>query len=67
MQNNILYLFFVLFFIPINFTVLRKIRIEKKFEQGSIWQIRYAYIVISILVAHFLAEFLINLKDLFQI
>ena len=60
------YLVLLIVFIPINFHVLTKLHIEKKFEQNSIWQIKYAYIVISILLSHFIAEFLVGLSNLFQ-
>lgn len=67
MQDNIIYLLLLVTFIPINFHVLSKLHLEKKFNQGAIWQIKYAYIVITILLSHFMAEFLINLGHLFQI
>lgn len=65
--NKIIYICLLIIFIPINFKVLMKLKLEKRFEQGAIWQIKYAYIVVTIIISHFMADFLISLQDIFKI
>jgi len=59
------YIYFILliFFIPVNFKVLLALNIEKNFKKEQIWQIKYAYIVISVLVSHWIASFLVGLQQ----
>ena len=65
------YLYIVVFLlgIPFIWNVLLSLRFESIFQQGKIWQIRLAYVLVSIILSHFLADaiytFASNINALF--
>jgi len=63
-METYIYFILLLLFIPVNFKVLLALNIEKKFKRDQIWQIKYTYIVISVLVSHWMASFLVGLQQI---
>jgi hypothetical protein len=48
----------------INLKILHALHIEKKFEKMKLWEIKAAYFIISLAVAHILAEMLLKLTEI---
>ena len=63
------YVFTFLLSIPLVWNILFSLRFETNFKSGKIWQIRVAYIIVTIIVSHLLAsaisEFINNFYALF--
>ena len=51
-----LYVFTFLISIPFVWNILFSLRFEGMFEKGKIWQIRAAYVILTIVLSHFLAD-----------
>jgi hypothetical protein len=47
----------------INLKILHALHIEKKFEKMKLWEIRAAYFIISLAVAHLIADMLLRLTE----
>ena len=63
------YIFTFLLSIPLIWNILFSLRLEGIFQKGKIWQIRAAYVIVTIVLSHFLADainsFVINIYALF--
>lgn len=51
-----LYLCSFLLSLPLIWNILFTLRFEGLFKSGKVWQIRCAYIIVTVIVSHFLAE-----------
>ena len=51
-----IYLVSFILALPLMWNVLLALRFEGIFKKGSIWQIRCAYILVTVILSHFLAE-----------
>jgi uncharacterized membrane protein YwzB len=55
-----IYLISFLLSIPLIWNILFTLRFEGLFKSGKIWQIRCAYIIVTVIISHFLAEAVYN-------
>lgn len=66
---NYVYIFTFLLGLPLFWNILFSLRFESVFQKGKNWQIRCAYIFITIILSHFLADaissFVNNINALF--
>ena len=64
-----IYIFTFLAGIPLIWNILYSLRFESNFKSGKVWQIRVAYVIVTIVVSHLLAssisEFINNFYALF--
>ena len=51
-----LYVFTFLLALPFVWNILFSLRFESLFQKGKIWQIRAAYVIVTIILSHFLAD-----------
>jgi hypothetical protein len=51
----------------INLKILHALHIEKKFEKMKLWEIKAAYFIVSLAVAHLIAEMLLKLTEIFNL
>jgi hypothetical protein len=51
----------------INLKILHALHIEKKFEKMKLWEIKAAYFILSLAVAHLIAEMLLKLTEIFNL
>jgi hypothetical protein len=58
-----IYVSSVLIFFSINIRILRALNIENKFEKMKIWEIKAAYFIVSLVVAHVLAEMMLKISE----
>jgi uncharacterized membrane protein YwzB len=56
---------FIVFYI--NLRILHAIRIEQKFEKMKLWEIRAAYFMISIAIAHLISDMLLRLTKIIEL
>ncbi|MGB0175212.1 MAG: hypothetical protein ACPF9F_02765, partial [Acholeplasmataceae bacterium] len=59
----IIYVSSVLVFFAINIRILRALHIENKFEKMKIWEIKAAYFIIALVIAHVLAEMMLKVSE----
>lgn len=57
---NYVYVFTFLLGLPLVWNILFSLRFEGVFQKGKIWQIRCAYVILTIVLSHFLAEAISN-------
>jgi hypothetical protein len=62
--DYILYVTAICIVFYINLKILHALHIEKKFEKMKLWEIKAAYFIISLAVAHILAEMLLKLTEI---
>lgn len=67
MFEDLIYFSSLFIFFAINLRILRALHIENKFEKMKIWEIRTAYFLIALVVAHLLAEIMVHVSDLVNI
>ena len=64
-----LYIFTFLLSIPLIWNILFSLRFEGLFQKGKVWQIRAAYVLVTIILSHFFADaiynFVSNIYNLF--
>lgn len=65
MLNDFIYFVSLMTFFAIALRVLKALHIENKFEKMKIWEIKAAYFLAALVVAHLLAEVMLKLSDLF--
>jgi uncharacterized membrane protein YwzB len=53
---NYIYIFSFLLTLPLVWNILYSLRFEGIFKNGKIWQIRVAYVIVTIVVSHLLAS-----------
>jgi hypothetical protein len=51
----------------INLKILHALHIEKKFEKMKLWEIKAAYFILSLAVAHLIAEMLLKLTEILNL
>jgi hypothetical protein len=51
----------------INLKILHALHIEKKFEKMKLWEIKAAYFIMSLAVAHLIAEMLLKLTEILNL
>lgn len=51
-----LYVFTFLLSLPLVWNILFSLRFEGLFQKGKLWQIKAAYIIVTIILSHFLAD-----------
>ncbi|VEU80247.1 DUF1146 domain-containing protein [Haploplasma axanthum] len=61
MTRLIIYFVALLLFFAIVFKVLRALNLENAFKKNHVWEIKVAYIIFSIVIAHLLAEVVMKL------
>ncbi len=66
MIEYILYITSMLVFFFINLRILQALHIENKFEKMKLWEIKTAYFIISLVIAHVLSEMILRIASLSQ-
>ena len=67
MIDYIIYIASMMIFFYINLRILQGLHIEKKFENMRIWEIKAAYFMISLAVAHILSEMVLKITDIINV
>lgn len=67
MFEDLIYFSSLFIFFAINLRILRALHIENKFEKMKIWEIKTAYFLIALVMAHLLAEIMVRVSDLVNI
>ena len=65
-MEQIIYFMSLILFFAINLRILGALHIENKFEKFKIWEIKAAYFLISLGLAHMLAEIMVRFLELFE-
>lgn len=63
-MEQIIYFMSLILFFAINLRILGALHIENKFEKFKIWEIKAAYFLISLGLAHMLAEIMVRFYQL---
>ncbi len=58
MIANIIYLTAFFVFVPIIFHLLFKLKFQTLFQSNKIWEIKLAYLLLTLALAHLLASFI---------
>lgn len=66
MIEYIIYITSMLVFFFINLRILQALHIENKFEKMKLWEIKTAYFIISLVIAHVLSEMILRIASLSQ-
>ena len=53
---NYLYIFSFLLTLPLVWNILYSLRFESLFQKGKVWQIKVAYVIVTIIASHLLAS-----------
>jgi uncharacterized membrane protein YwzB len=67
MIEYILYITSMLIFFFINLRILQALHIENKFEKMKLWEIKTAYFIIALVVAHVISEMILRITSLSQL
>jgi hypothetical protein len=67
MIEYILYITSMFIFFFINLRILQALHIENKFEKMKIWEIKTAYFIIALVIAHVLSEMILRIASLSQL
>ncbi|HBD74172.1 MAG TPA: hypothetical protein DC003_01250 [Acholeplasmataceae bacterium] len=67
MIEYILYMTSMLIFFFINLRILQALHIENKFEKMKLWEIKTAYFMIALVIAHILSEMILRIASLSQL
>ena len=65
-MESIIYFTSLVLFFAINLRIIGALHIEDKFEKFKIWEIKAAYFLISLGLAHVLAEIMVRFSSLFE-
>lgn len=65
-MEQVIYFSALILFFAVNLRVIRAIHIEEKFEKFKIWEIKAAIFLISLGLAHLLAEMIVRFSNLFK-
>lgn len=57
-MEHYIYLISVLLFLPLSFHILFKLKFQSLFKANNIWEIKLAYLLSSLIIAHLLATFI---------
>ncbi len=63
MLEQLIYFSSLFIFFAINLRTLRALHIENKFEKFKIWEIKAAYFLVSLGLAHLLAEIMVKFSN----
>lgn len=63
-MEELIYFTSLIIFFGINIRVLSALHIENKFEKMKIWEIKTAYFLVALILAHLLAEIMVRLSGL---
>jgi len=64
-MEQIIYFTSIIIFFMIALRILRALHIENKFEKYQIWEIKAAYFLFALIIAHNLAEIMVRFSQLF--
>lgn len=67
MIDYIIYVTAICIVFYINLKILHALHIEKKFEKMKLWEIKAAYFILSLAVAHLIAEMLLKLTEILNL
>lgn len=65
-MEEIIYFVSLIVFFAISLRIIKALHIEDKFEKMKIWEIKAAYFIIPLVIAHMLAEIMLKLASLFN-
>lgn len=63
-MDELIYFVSLIVYFAISLRVLRALHIENKFEKFKIWEIKAAYFLLALVMAHLLAEIMVKLSQL---
>ena len=63
MEEMIYFVSLVVFF-ALSLRILKALHIESKFEKFKLWEIKAAYFLLSLILAHMLAEVMLRISNL---
>lgn len=63
-MEELIYFTSLIIFFAISMRVLGALHIENKFEKFKIWEIKAAYFLIALVMAHLLSEIMVELSQL---
>ena len=66
MIEYVIYITSFLIFFFINLKILHALHIEKKFEKMKLWEIKAAYFIIALVIAHLLSEMMLKITSISQ-
>ncbi len=66
MIEYVIYITSFLVFFFINLKILHALHIEKKFEKMKLWEIKAAYFIIALVIAHVLSEMMLKITSISQ-
>ena len=64
--EQVIYVVGVVFFFAVSLRILMALHLEKNFQKFKIWEIKMAYVIIALVLAHNLAEFMVRIIGLFD-
>ena len=64
MMEEIIYFTSLIVFFWVSLRVLRALHIENKFEKMKLWEIKAAYFLVALVMAHLLSEVMVKLSQL---
>lgn len=67
MIDYIIYIASFLIFFFINLKILHALHIEQKFEKMKLWEIKAAYFIIALVIAHVLSEMMLKITSVTQL
>ena len=67
MIEYIIYVASLSVFFYINLRILSALHIEKKFEKMRLWEIKAAYFILSLVVAHLLADMMVRITKIIEL
>lgn len=66
MIEQFIYFISIVGFFMIALRIVGALHIENKFEKYKIWEIKAAYFLLSLIIAHNLAEIMVRFSNLFS-
>lgn len=63
-MDELIYFVSLIIFFAVSLRVLRALHIENKFEKFKIWEIKAAYFLLALVMAHLLSEVMVKLSSL---
>ncbi len=63
-MNELIYFMSLIIFFAVALRILRALHIENKFEKFKIWEIKAAYFLLSLIMAHMLDEVMVKWSEL---
>ena len=67
MIEYIIYVASLSMFFYINLRILNALHIEKKFEKMRLWEIKAAYFILSLVVAHLLSDMMVRITKIIEL